>query len=92
MAEPEKPPAVVVGQAATGVGTAGKAPVALIVDLNANGIEDYREPWFWKTVLNASAWFARSFAPSYTMAYRIAEDYQAKVKPELEKATGERYK
>jgi hypothetical protein len=89
-AEP-KPPTVI-GPAASGVAKAGTAPVALVLDLNANNVPDYKEPFFWRGVLGVFSWFAGTFAAPHTIAGKLAREYRDKVVPELQKPSGERFR
>jgi len=66
------------------VASAGKDMALKLFDLNMNGTPDYREPWFWRTILGAGAWFIKAFAGQHTKAYLLAHKYQTDVKPLLE--------
>ena len=53
------------------------------IDFNNNGIPDYREGWFWRTALDVGSFFALTFAKPHTVAFKLAQQYRAKVRPEV---------
>ena len=53
-----------------------------LLDLNRNGIPDYREPWFWGGVWRGVSWLVRTFASPKTLAFQAvqhAERFRADV-------------
>lgn len=51
-----------------------------MVDLNQNGIPDYQEPWFYKTLFKIGLFVARMFAPDHTMFRRAMEAADAEAR------------
>jgi hypothetical protein len=54
-----------------GLAPADKPPH--LMDLNRNGIPDYREPWFWRGLWRAVSWAVRTFASPDTLAFRAVQ-------------------
>lgn len=50
-----------------------------MLDLNGDGVPDYEEPWFWKTVGGLIASIVKTFAHPNTIAYKAADAYQATI-------------
>ena len=75
-------PAVALPSASGVVAVAGKQQLALLVDLNRDGIPDIQQGWFWNKALGWFAWAAERYAAPHTVAHRVAKEIVA-VKPEL---------
>ncbi len=50
------------------------------LDLNNNGIPDYKEPWLYKTLFKVGLFLARLLAPDHTMFRRGMEAVDAEAK------------
>jgi hypothetical protein len=43
------------------------------IDLNNNGVPDYRDPAIWRAAWRIISWAVRTFAPANTVAYRAVQ-------------------
>ena len=41
-----------------------------LLDLDGNGVPDWREPWFWERLWTAVSWLVRTCAAPDTLAHR----------------------
>jgi len=44
-----------------------------VIDLNDNGVEDYKEPWLWRSAWTVIAFLVKALAPSHTIIRRGVE-------------------
>lgn len=59
-------------QAAGNAGQANAGPAGLL-DLNHNGIPDYEEGWFWRTLYEVGRFFVVTFAGEKTRAMKAVQ-------------------
>lgn len=67
------------------IAKAGQVPVAFMLDLDGDGVPDYREPWPYVFALQAFAWVATTFAKPHTVIYQLGEKTQTDILPHVVK-------
>lgn len=77
-------PLAPVSASADGVGRVRQVDAAAApwLDLNGNGVPDYREPWLWRLAWRVLRWGVLRFAPPKTVAHRAvrhADDLAAQL-------------
>lgn len=87
MPDPEAPDEktpTVVGPAAEGARFAGLAPLPKWLDLDGNGLEDWKEPETWLKLMDVATSLITRLAPSNTVAHRYADYYRQNVLPRID--------